>query len=151
MSAAALDLSTTSNKSFTLFTRSITYSLPPAVHQFWDKVVAANPNLEAVVKAANSNVLQIVASNGKLYIFAVNVVAVADIPPWITFAMQVQFPGWPWFPPASSGFFTIEFKVKQINITIYDSWHHVTWHGSVQAPVPPPLVGLKIEGTWNSR
>ncbi|KAH8079800.1 hypothetical protein BXZ70DRAFT_911016 [Cristinia sonorae] len=147
MSAAALDLSTTSNKSFTLSTRSITYSLPPAVHQFWDKVVAANPNLEAVVKAANSKVLYIVSNGRELHIFAVNITGIADnIPTRIPFGMQVQFSEWPWLPSNSRGLFMIEFKVNLIDITVYDPWHFIIWSGTAPASVPPFLVGLTIEG-----
>ncbi|KAH8105199.1 hypothetical protein BXZ70DRAFT_904431 [Cristinia sonorae] len=129
--AAALDLSTTT------------------VNQFWDKVVAANPNLEAVIKAATANVVQIAANNGKLYVNASNWYGTADIAPWITGALNITIPNWPWLP--SSGFFEIKFESFEVTLTLYDSYHYYLYSWTGQVQVPPSFVGLKAEGPWTAR
>ncbi|KAH8084863.1 hypothetical protein BXZ70DRAFT_910445 [Cristinia sonorae] len=130
-SAAALDLATVS------------------VNNFWDKVVAANPSLEAVVKAATSGTVQIAADNGKLYINATNWYGTADIAPWITGVLNLQIPNWPWLP--SSGYFEIKFDSFEVSLTLYDTYRYYLYSWTGQVQVPPSFVGLKAEGSWNSR
>ncbi|KAH8102193.1 hypothetical protein BXZ70DRAFT_1006805 [Cristinia sonorae] len=118
--------------------------------QFWDKFVAANPNLESVVRAANSGILRIFACEGKMSLCASNWTGSADVPRWVSGAVEVHIGHFPWLPP-SGGTFTISFKPQEFRLILKDEYGYFLYQFVLKGSIQPSWEGLTADGKWQAR
>jgi len=123
--------------------------------QFFAKAVEANPDLDSVIKAVSSGVLQITAWGGKVYFTLDQIYGTGDIPPYIVGAATIYGPPIPTMilPPNGmwTAVFTFTFNVTRVSLTLKDMRGMILWiYEGEGFGTNLPGIGT-ISGTWIKR